>query len=83
MFLQQVDLDYYFEWCKEAYHVSPAEVLEQVDFTNAYYGGDNPRGSRVIFVDGKLCIAVKPDNKSVVASGSRQEGENTLFETLK
>ena len=75
MSLQQVDLDYYFEWCKEAYHVSPAEVLEQVDFTNAYYGGDNPRGSRVIFVDGELCIAVKPDNISVVAGGSRQEGK--------
>ena len=63
MFLPQVDMDFYFEWCKEAYQVSPAEVLEQVDFTNAYYGGDNPRGSRVIFVDGKLCIAVKPDEK--------------------
>ncbi|XP_022106762.1 thymus-specific serine protease-like isoform X1 [Acanthaster planci] len=54
MFLPQVDLDYYFAWCKGIYNIPAADVVEQVNFTNAYYGADHPRGSRVVFVDGTI-----------------------------
>ncbi|XP_022106757.1 thymus-specific serine protease-like [Acanthaster planci] len=54
MFLPQVDVDYYLTWCAEAYNISAINVLEQVNFTNTYYGGDNPRGTRVLFVDGTI-----------------------------
>ncbi|XP_038044256.1 thymus-specific serine protease-like isoform X2 [Patiria miniata] len=54
MFLPEVDLDYYFAWCKGGYNIPSSDVLEQVNFTNAYYGADNPRGTRVIFVDGTI-----------------------------
>ena len=46
-------LDYNLATCSEAYNIPPLEVYEKVVFTNAYYGGNEPKGSRIVFVNGK------------------------------
>ncbi|CAM9552994.1 unnamed protein product [Choristocarpus tenellus] len=40
--------------CVDAFGITPDEVRAQVEFTNLYYGGINPRGSRVIFPNGDI-----------------------------
>ena len=39
--------------CSEVFDIPPEEVYERVAFTNAYYGGNRPKGSRIIFVNGE------------------------------
>ena len=39
--------------CSEVFDIPPKEVYERVAFTNAYYGGNRPKGSRIIFVNGE------------------------------
>src|SRR6218665_432814 len=44
-----------FDICKTVFKFFTKEVYDQVDFTNSYYGSDHPSGSRILFVNGKLC----------------------------
>ena len=41
------------DMCQDVYGVSAKEVYERVAFTNAYYGGRTPKGTRIVFVNGK------------------------------
>lgn len=40
--------------CEDAFGISPEQVAKRVDFTNNYFGADNPAGSRVFFVNGDI-----------------------------
>ncbi|CBN78040.1 conserved unknown protein [Ectocarpus siliculosus] len=50
--LHTLDLD--LAMCEEAFGIRAEEVREQVRLTNLFYGGDRPRGSRVIFPNGAI-----------------------------
>ena len=39
--------------CQDVFGISAAEIYKRVAFTNAYYGGRTPRGTRIVFVNGK------------------------------
>lgn len=39
--------------CSKVFNIPPEEVYAQVAFTNAYYGGSRPKGSRIVFVNGE------------------------------
>ena len=47
------DLVHDLDICSDVFSVPPQEVYERVAFTNAYYGGSTPKGSRIVFVNGK------------------------------
>lgn len=47
------DLAYDLDTCLEAYDIPAQDVYEKVAFTNAYYGGKTPKGSKIVFVNGK------------------------------
>ena len=38
--------------CSEVFAISSEEVYKRVEFTNAYYGSDQPGGTRIVFVNG-------------------------------
>lgn len=42
------------EICQKAFGVSSQTVNERVSFTNGFAGGQNPQGSRVLFVNGSV-----------------------------
>ncbi|CAN0443228.1 unnamed protein product, partial [Laminaria digitata] len=50
--LHTLDVD--LQMCREAFGITPDQIQEQVRLTNLYYGGDRPRGSRVIFPNGAI-----------------------------
>eukprot|EP00494_Astrolonche_serrata_P029914 UN30181 len=49
-----LDLDSYLSECKRAFGFTKEEVSENVKYTNAYYGGNNPQGSRIIWPNGSI-----------------------------
>ena len=49
------DLKHDLDMCSNVFKIPPEDVYQQVAFTNAYYGGDRPKGSRTVFVNGKEC----------------------------
>ena len=38
--------------CKKVYGISERSIYNSVSATNRYYGGDRPRGSRIVYVNG-------------------------------
>ena len=46
-------LDFSLRICSEVFAVAPEEVFKRVSFTNAYYGADKPKGTRIVFVNGR------------------------------
>eukprot|EP00904_Undaria_pinnatifida_P007440 jgi/Undpi1/3826/HiC_scaffold_16.g07195.m1 len=50
--LHTLDVD--LQLCQKAFGIPPDQVREQIRLTNLYYGGDRPRGSRVIFLNGEI-----------------------------
>lgn len=40
------------EICREVFNINPEEVFKRVEFTNSYYGGGHPSGTRIVFVNG-------------------------------
>lgn len=40
--------------CQQVFDIDAKMVQERVNFTNSYYGADKPRGSRIVFVNGKM-----------------------------
>lgn len=47
------DLFYNLAICSEVYNIPAQEVYQRVAFENAYYGGDKPKGTKIVFVNGK------------------------------
>lgn len=50
-----MDLSSQTLWCQDVFRVSPEDIPKFVGFTNDYYGGATPRGSRIIFSNGESC----------------------------
>ena len=50
------DLFYNLAICSDVFNISAQEVYQRVAFENAYYGGDKPKGTRIVFVNGKVSI---------------------------
>ncbi|KAL9952174.1 hypothetical protein ACROYT_G039389 [Oculina patagonica] len=48
------DLYYDLALCFDVFNIPAEEVYQRVAFTNAYYGGDKPKGSRIVFVNGSI-----------------------------
>jgi len=48
------DLKHDLDMCSNVFKIPPEDVYQQVAFTNAYYGGDRPKGSRTVFVNGSI-----------------------------
>lgn len=40
--------------CQDVFDISAAEIYKRVAFTNAYYGGRTPKGTRIVFVNGSI-----------------------------
>ena len=51
-FSKYMSLEPNLDICREVFKISPKEVYDHVDFTNAYYGSDDPQGSHILFVNG-------------------------------
>ena len=51
-----MDLDHYLRWCSEVFGLKSESVEMSADFTNAYYGGNHPRGTRIMFINGN-CVS--------------------------
>lgn len=47
------DLFYNLAICSDVFNIPAQEVYQRVAFENAYYGGDKPKGTRIVFVNGK------------------------------
>ena len=47
-----IRLDPNFAICRDVFKISKSQVYDQVAFTNAYYGSDSPKGTRIVFVNG-------------------------------
>ena len=50
------DLSYNLAICSDVFNISAQEVYQRVAFENTYYGGDKPKGTRIVFVNGKDSI---------------------------
>lgn len=40
--------------CWDAFGVAGPQTSNRIDFTNDYYGGNRPAGTRIVFVDGSI-----------------------------
>ncbi len=54
IFSKYVDLDHNLRMCSEVFGLKPNEIERRANFSNAYYGADHPKGSRIVFVNGKF-----------------------------
>ena len=52
IFSHYMDLDHYLRWCSEGFGLEPDNIMRSASFTNAYYGSDHPKGTRIVFVNG-------------------------------
>jgi len=49
-----VTLESQTQYCSQLFNIDPTLVQSKVDFSNLYYGSDNPDGSRIVFVNGSI-----------------------------
>lgn len=54
LFSRSMTLSPNFVLCKMLFNLNPDDVYNSIDFTNSYYGSDQPRGSRILFVNGLI-----------------------------
>ncbi|XP_013421400.1 thymus-specific serine protease [Lingula anatina] len=54
LFSHQMDFQSNLDICQSVFNIPGEEVARRVDFTNAYYGADRPKGSRIVFVNGSI-----------------------------
>ena len=54
MFSQRIELKYFLNLCAEAYDIDPTEPDVSAKYTNVYYGGRNPKSSRIVFTNGSV-----------------------------
>ena len=52
------DLFYNLAICSDVFNIPAQEVYQRVAFENAYYGGDKPKGTKIVFVNGKDSITL-------------------------
>lgn len=55
-FSRWMDLKTNLDICDIVFQVPADEVYRRVQFTNAYYGADQPRGTRIVFVNGRKIL---------------------------
>lgn len=48
------DLFYNLAICSDVFNIPVQEVYQRVAFENAYYGGDKPKGTKIVFVNGSI-----------------------------
>ena len=53
VFSRHITLGPNLELCQLVYGISPDDVYRSVQFSNTYYGSDQPKGSRIVFVNGE------------------------------
>ena len=53
IFSHYMDLEHSLRICSEVYGLKPKGVMRSANFTNSYYGSDHPKGTRIVFVNGK------------------------------
>ena len=53
MFSKYMGLKSSLDICQDVFGIPAEEVYRRVDFTNSYYGSDQPKGTRIVFVNGK------------------------------
>uniref|UniRef100_A0A3Q4AUG2 Serine protease 16 n=1 Tax=Mola mola TaxID=94237 RepID=A0A3Q4AUG2_MOLML len=74
-FSGMVTLQFQTEVCPVVFGISQHSLPGRVALTNTYYGGDNPRSHRVLYING----GIDPWKElSVVQNGTR-EGEEAVF----
>lgn len=64
--------------CEQLFGISPEQVAQHVRDTNAYYGGREPRGSRILFPNGDVdpwsglgvLVSPEPSEPAMLVSGS-------------
>jgi len=49
-----VDLASQTDYCVQLFGIDSNGVSSKVDFSNLYYGSDQPDGSRIVFVNGSI-----------------------------
>lgn len=54
MFSTRITLKHFLNLCSEAYDIDMAEPGTSVNYTNVYYGGRNPKSSRIVFTNGSV-----------------------------
>lgn len=62
------------ELCRRIYGITPGMVKASVEFTNAFYGSNHPRGSHILFVNG----LIDPWHVLSVLGGEEGEDEETI-----
>lgn len=66
------DLFYNLAICSDVFNIPAQEVYQRVAFENAYYGGDKPKGTKIVFVNGEDSITLtlkSTENLSLACSG--------------
>lgn len=66
------DLFYNLAICSDVFNIPAQEVYQRVAFENAYYGGDKPKGTKIVFVNGKdkITLTLKSmENLPLACSG--------------
>ena len=66
------DLFYNLAICSDVFNIPVQEVYQRVAFENAYYGGDKPKGTKIVFVNGEDSITLtlkSTENLSLACSG--------------
>ncbi|OWF35753.1 thymus-specific serine protease-like [Mizuhopecten yessoensis] len=53
-FSHLIDLTSQTQLCRDFFSISPKDIPKFVGFTNEYYGGSSPRGSKIIFSNGSI-----------------------------
>jgi len=53
VFSRHITLGPNLELCQLVYGISPDDVYRSVQFSNTYYGSDQPKSSRIVFVNGE------------------------------
>ncbi|XP_068681615.1 thymus-specific serine protease-like isoform X1 [Montipora foliosa] len=51
---RSADLSHFLGICSDIFGIPPKQVFENVAFTNYNYGGDKPKGSKTVFVNGSI-----------------------------
>ncbi|KAK7882784.1 hypothetical protein WMY93_028958 [Mugilogobius chulae] len=76
-FSAMLTLDSYTRLCTEVFGISQNSLLSHIAFTNAFYGADDPRTFRVLYVNG----GVDPwQALSVVQDGTEERGETVFIQ---
>lgn len=57
-FSRYMGLEPNLDICKEVFQVKDHATYGRVDFTNSYYGSNQPRGTRIVFVNGEISFSV-------------------------